>query len=182
MVRTIEQFADCHIVLVLPESQIDYWDQLCKQYNVPAHQVVSGGDTRTQSVLNGLQYVPDDAYVAIHDGVRPLVSNTLVDASFAAAKEFGSAVPVVDCVDSIRFQGKAANRADYQLVQTPQTFLSADIKAAYDKVGNSVQTDDATVFEMAGNTVHLIEGLRSNIKITVPVDLKFAEAMLTNEI
>lgn len=178
LIRTMEKFSQCHIVLVLPETQIEYWRGLSRMYRAPQHQIVVGGASRTESVKNGLKMVPDDALVAIHDGVRPMVTKEMIEDTFAAAEEYGSGVPVVDCVDSIRHLGKAANRADFQLVQTPQTFRASEIKAAYEKVGNSVQTDDATVFEMAGNEVHLTKGLRSNIKITLPVDIKIAEALL----
>lgn len=183
LMHTIEKFEGCEIVLVLPETQIEYWRGLVKAYDfrIP-HQVVVGGDTRSESVQNGLAKVPADALVAIHDGVRPLVTKALIYSTFDAAEEFGSGVPAIECTDSVREwkedEWHAADRACYRLVQTPQTFPAYAIQNAYRKVNNAIQTDDATIYEMAGGEVHLVQGLRSNIKITLPADIKIAEALM----
>ncbi len=183
LMHTLERFSSCECILVLPDSQISYWRGLCKAYHfTQPHSIVCGGDTRSASVMNGLAHVPDDALVAIHDGVRPLVAPTVIEESFKVAAECGSAVPVIDCVDSLR-QGttehnKAVNRAEYLLVQTPQTFQASRIKHAYNTITDTIQTDDATVLEQTGAPIHLIKGNRGNIKITLPIDLKIAEALL----
>ncbi len=183
LMHTLEKFASCTCILVLPDSQITYWRGLCKAYRfTQPHTIVCGGTTRSESVMNGLSHVPDDALVAIHDGVRPLVAQTVIDESFKAAEKYGSAIPVIDCVDSLRKgnieQNTAVNRAEYMLVQTPQTFQAALIKNAYKAATNAIQTDDATVLEQAGMPIYLIKGNKSNIKITLPVDLKIAEALM----
>ena len=105
LVHTLEKFADCNIILVLPETQIQYWNALKRQYPSVASleiQTVVGGDTRSESVRNGLSRIPDDALVAIHDGVRPLVSKQLIDRCFASAEKYGSGVAVTECTDSLR--------------------------------------------------------------------------------
>ncbi len=179
LMHTLEKFASCECVLVLPDAQIPYWRGLCKAHGfTQPHTVVCGGDTRSQSVMNGLSRVPAEALVAIHDGVRPLVASTVIEESFNVAEEKGCAIPVIACVDSLRHGNQAVNRAEYTLVQTPQTFQAHLIQEAYKKVSDAIQTDDATIFEMAGGTIHLIKGNRGNIKITLPVDLKIAEALL----
>ncbi len=183
LMHTLERFASCECILVLPDSQIEYWRGLCKAYRfMQPHTVVCGGATRSESVMNGLSRVPDDALVAIHDGVRPLVASTVIAESFKAAAEYGSAVPVIDCVDSLRHgttdKNEAVNRAEYLLVQTPQTFQAHLIKQAYASATDAIQTDDATVLEHAGTPIHLIKGNKGNIKITLPIDLKIAEALL----
>ncbi len=183
LMHTLERFAGCECILVLPDSQIMYWRGLCKAHRfTQPHTIVCGGASRSESVMNGLSRVPDDALVAIHDGVRPLVAQTVIEESFKAAAQYGSAVPVIDCVDSLRKgtkeQNEAVNRAEYLLVQTPQTFQAHLIKQAYQQAENAIQTDDATILEHAGTPIHLIKGNKSNIKITLPVDLKIAEALL----
>ncbi len=183
LMHTLERFAACECILVLPDSQIEYWRGLCKAYRfTQPHTIVCGGATRSESVMNGLSRVPDDALVAIHDGVRPLVASTVIAESFKVAAEYGSAVPVIDCVDSLRHgttdKNEAVNRAEYLLVQTPQTFQAHLIKQAYQQAANAIQTDDATVLERAGTPIHLIKGNKGNIKITLPIDLKIAEALL----
>ncbi len=184
LMHTLERFATCQCILVLPDSQIPYWKGLCKAYRfTQPHTIVCGGETRSQSVINGLAHVPDNALVAIHDGVRPLVAATVIEESFKAATLFGSAIPVIECVDSLRHGttelNTAVNRAEYLLVQTPQTFQAQRIKNAYKTATNAIQTDDATILEQAGTTPHLIKGNRANIKITLPIDLKIAEALLS---
>ncbi len=183
LMHTLERFASCECILVLPDSQVSYWRGLCKAHRfTQPHTIVCGGASRSESVMNGLSRVPDDALVAIHDGVRPLVAQTVIEESFKAAAQYGSAVPVIDCVDSLRKgtkeQNEAVNRAEYLLVQTPQTFQAHRIKQAYQQAENAIQTDDATVLEHAGTPIHLIKGNKGNIKITLPVDLKIAEALL----
>ena len=186
IVHTIENFAGYDIVLVLPETQIQYWKALKRQYpSVAALDIktVVGGDTRTESVRNGLAHVPDDTIVAIHDGVRPLVSKQLIDRCFASAEQYGSGVAATECTDSLREvdsqQTHAVDRSRYVLMQTPQTFRTNEIKHAYMSADASSATDDATIYEAAGYALHLVRGERSNIKITLPVDLKIASAILS---
>jgi 2-C-methyl-D-erythritol 4-phosphate cytidylyltransferase len=161
-------------------------------------QIVEGGVTRTHSVQNGLQRIDGDSVVAVHDGVRCLASVELVRRCFEQAARIGSAIPVIDCKDSVRlvddgFSGwveggrqdteggasKPLDRTRIKLVQTPQTFLSAVLQDAFAKRDGSTEfTDEATLVEAAGHRVHLIEGETFNIKITSPIDLLVAENIL----
>jgi len=191
LMHTILRFFDfdsnIFIVLVLPFHQIETWNLLCSQHRfMLPHQIVAGGDERYNSVKNGLEKISDNQLVAIHDGVRPLVSRETISKSYQLAEIYGSAVPSVPVKESLRevLEGKnrPVDRRNFYLIQTPQTFKSSLIKQAYQKPYNPLFTDDASVFEAAGNEVHLFEGNIENIKITTPADLKMAEALLNEEI
>lgn len=188
LMRTIEAFhrfdAAMQIIVVLPASQQSYWQELCRQYHfcIP-FAVANGGDTRFHSVSNGLQLVSStDGVVAVHDGVRPFVSQEVIARCFSLAETAGAVVPVVDLVDSLRSitpQGSTSvDRKDYKLVQTPQVFQVALLKDAYSKPYRSDFTDDASVVEAAGIRITLTEGNRENIKITTPFDLVVSRALV----
>ena len=189
--HTLEAFATAsdEIILVLPQAHHDLWRQLCIDYhcNVP-HHVVTGGDTRWQSVKNAidtLKVLPGDV-IAVQDGVRPLVSGKVIDQAFAIARQCGSAVPVVAVTDSIRQveddgTSHIVPRSVLRAVQTPQAFNAVELKAAYDRPYLPVYTDDASVYELAGHPVTLIDGETTNIKITHPSDLLLAENILKHE-
>lgn len=189
LMHTILRFynfdAKMNIIVVLPFEHIDTWNFLCSKYRfaVP-HQIAPGGKERFDSVRNGLDKVSGDGLVAIHDGVRPLVSPQVIKSSFETADLFGGSIPVVSPSESLRYVenqlSKSVNRNDYRLVQTPQTFRSRLIKKAYNKPYEERFTDDAGVFEADGNTISLIEGNHENIKITWPSDIIYAEALLSN--
>jgi 2-C-methyl-D-erythritol 4-phosphate cytidylyltransferase len=180
--RSIETI---QLILVLPKDQIAYWKELCINYKFELpHQIIAGGETRFQSVKNGLQAIEDSTgLVAIHDGVRPLISVKIIEESFAVAQEKGNALTVVALKDSIRKQtengSESINRSDYFLVQTPQTFKVEEIKNAYNKAAivNNF-TDDASVLEANGGQIQLVQGDYKNIKITTSEDLLFANALL----
>lgn len=184
LMHTLEAFhrfdTQLTLILVLPAAQINYWKNICRQshFDLP-HSIVAGGETRFQSVKNGLERIPENALVAIHDGVRPFVNINTIARTFDAAVQYGAAVPVVDVVDSIRqideTGNHAVNRQYYKLVQTPQTFRSNVIKSAYRQPYSPAFTDDASVVEATGQIIHLVEGNRENIKITIPQDLSWAE-------
>jgi 2-C-methyl-D-erythritol 4-phosphate cytidylyltransferase len=182
--HTLEKFRDIadHIVLVLPDAQFHYWKRLCTDHHFDLpHILVAGGATRSQSVFNGLQSLNADGVVAIHDAVRPLVSEQLITTLFNDAITHGSAVPVIPVRESLRKKsGKAVNREDYLIVQTPQCFRIDDIMAAYIHAGNSSFSDDASVFECNGGAIHTVEGESGNFKITFREDLAAAEAMITS--
>ena len=151
-------------------------------------RMVEGGATRFHSVRNGLGLVAADSVVsgesvvAVHDGVRCLVSVELVRRCFEEAERVGSAIPVVDCKDSVRWvdgdSSKPIDRARVKLVQTPQTFLSSVLLEAFEGRDGAAFTDEATVVEAAGYAVHLVEGEITNIKITTPADLVLASELL----
>ncbi|MBR6265449.1 MAG: 2-C-methyl-D-erythritol 4-phosphate cytidylyltransferase, partial [Bacteroidales bacterium] len=105
--RSLEAFAafdpTMTCIVVLPKTQISYWKELCEKYSckVP-HVVVSGGKERFDSVKNGLKAISTEGIVAVHDGVRPLVTMEMLRDGFETAEKFGSAIPYVDSVDSLR--------------------------------------------------------------------------------
>jgi len=171
------------LILVLPETQIEFWKKLCIQHNFRlTHQIVSGGKTRFHSVKNGLEAVKSPTLVAVHDGVRPLVSLETISRCFDAAEKFKAVVPVFDLVESIRqiteTGSQSVDRNAYKLVQTPQVFDAELLKKAYEQEFSTLFTDDASVVEAAGTKVHLVEGNRENIKITTEFDLKMAELLV----
>jgi len=174
---------DFEFVLVLPGNQITRWKELCNKYRFSRnHTIAGGGETRFQSVKNGLKKIQDEGIVFIHDGVRPLVSAQTIQNCFKTALEKGNALPVIPPAESVReiFDGenRAVNRERFLLVQTPQTFRVSLIKKAYSRHFSEKFTDDASVLESAGEKIHLVEGNRENIKITYPGDLTIAEAFL----
>ncbi|MFY0253656.1 2-C-methyl-D-erythritol 4-phosphate cytidylyltransferase [Chitinophaga sp. 30R24] len=179
-------FPDMEIVLVLPEAHFTFANALSQQFtNPPALTLVKGGETRFHSVKNGLQQVKAPAVVFIHDGVRPLVSTALIRSCYEAALAHGSAIPVIDMKDSIRevsvAGNVAVNRERFRIIQTPQTFLSDLILPAFELPYDPLFTDEATVVERLGHAVHLLAGEEANIKITKPLDLTIAAALLKEQ-
>lgn len=174
---------DMHLILVLPAAYLSLAQMVLQV--LPDRidlQLVAGGDTRFSSVANGLQAVPDDALVLVHDGARPLISQSLIHRCYETALEKGSAVPVLPVPDSIRMvqadRSQALSRDNLRIVQTPQAFDAAALKVAFARTYEAGFTDEASVWEQAGRQVHLVEGARDNIKITMPEDLVIAEALL----
>lgn len=177
--RFKEAFADIDLILVLPESQFDFWEELCQKHHFTvAHQLVKGGNSRFQSGKNGLAVIETDGIVAVHDGVRPFVSTDIIRESFEVAQVKGTAVVSVASKDSVRVNGQAIDRQTVRLIQTPQTFQASIIKKAFETEELSTFTDDASVVEFAGFEINLIEGSYENIKITTPEDLEWAEIIL----
>jgi len=171
------------VILVLPESDFQTWSTLCQEYSFSKPvRLQAGGDSRFQSVRNGLDLIEGDGLVAIHDGVRPLVSEDLIGASFRLAALHGSAVAAVRLKESIRMTNQdrtqAMDRSQFRLIQTPQTFQTSLIKKAYLQKEDASLTDDASVAERAGHTISLFEGSYENIKVTTPEDLVVAEALM----
>jgi len=171
------------IIVVLPQLQIEYWKELCHHHDFKvSHLITGGGATRFHSVKNGLSLLPaGEGLVAIHDGVRPLVSEKTIITCFREAANYGNAIPVTPATDSVReLSGETSrtlNRSVLRLVQTPQVFDVALLKKAYEQEYTPAFTDDASVFEKDGNTIRLTEGNVENIKITTPNDLVVAEAL-----
>lgn len=172
------------LILVLPAVQFDFWKELCKKHDFKlTHQIVEGGTTRFHSVKNGIDAVTDtQALIAVHDGVRPLVSHDTIQRCFDAALSHKAAIPVVELVDSIRkitgAGSEHADRSTFRLVQTPQIFDAALLRKAYEQEFSPFFTDDASVVEALGHKVELVEGNRENIKITTEFDLRVANAMI----
>jgi 2-C-methyl-D-erythritol 4-phosphate cytidylyltransferase len=171
------------IVVALPQNYFPHWQDLCEQYSFThAHILSKGGETRFQTVKRALSLIPDDRIVAIHDAVRPLVSRNTIEQGYRDAVTFGNAVPVIPINESIRWsEGKknqTVDREHLRIVQTPQVFEASLIKRAYYRITSETFTDDASVLEAMGETIHLFKGNRENIKITDPADLLIAEALM----
>ena len=184
LMHTLKQFSHFEeIVLVLPYSQFEYWQELCEKYNFrQQHALVEGGKTRFHSVKNGLDKIADNTTVAIHDGVRPLISTTLIDSLVAETKSGIGIIPIVPVKDSVRkVEGENSvnlDRSNLFKVQTPQCFLSADIQEAYTQDFSDTFTDDASVFEANGGKINTLLGEENNLKITTQEDLKIASILI----
>jgi len=184
LMHAIKQFSHFdEIILVLPHLQFDYWKILCEKYNFKIeHTLVAGGESRFHSVKNGLIKVANNSVVAIHDGVRPLVSKTLVNNLISKTKKRIGVIPIVPVKDSIRkIEGENSthiDRSNLHKIQTPQCFLSPDIKNAYKQEFSKAFTDDATVFENDGGKIKTVLGEEKNIKITTEEDLSVAEIFM----
>jgi len=187
LLHTIEAFygySDTIIViLVLPEDNFKIWNSIVDDHQFTRLVILQkGGTTRFQSVKNGLEKIEGEGLVAIHDGVRPLVSTAIIQRSFQLASINKTAVAAVNLKESIREtdgeNSKALDRSRYQIIQTPQTFDVELIKKAYLIQEDPSLTDDASVAERNGQTISLFEGGYDNIKITTPEDLVIAEALL----
>jgi len=179
----LEVFPGIRIILVLPEAHISYSNMLLQAFDRRIElTIVTGGDTRFHSVQNGLKETDPGSIVFIHDGVRPLVSRELLERCYYGALEKGSAIPAVPVTDSIRqWNGTdfaAIDRNRLRSIQTPQTFRAALIQKAFEQPYRESFTDEATVLEHAGMPAYLVEGDRSNIKVTTPEDLLIAEALM----
>jgi len=191
LMRTIDVFrafdAQMQIVLVLPQTQHQLWNSLCSQYGFTANvEVVSGGETRFHSVKNGLSKVQSGGLVAVHDGVRPLVSVQTLERCFVEAEKIGAVVPVVPINESIRHRNlenganNLVNRDEYVIVQTPQVFHTNLLQSAFEQPYQTSFTDDASVVESFGHAITLVDGNFENIKITRPVDMVVAESIIAN--
>ena len=192
--RTINTFSEAlpgaEIVVVLPEEHVSLWENLRARFDVARHGVVVGGKERFHSVLNGINALSSEVeYIAVHDGVRAMVSKRLIIRAMLAAEEHGAVIPVVDVVDSYRRvdgeESYIVPRSELRIVQTPQVFRADLLKKAYEAIGarlddRSKATDDASVVEMYGHAVALYEGEPQNLKLTTPTDLSVAEMILVN--
>ncbi len=187
LMRTIEKFhgtiADIQIIVVLPNSHIETWKQLCAEYDFKTeHTIVEGGKERFGSVKNGLDTLKECELVAVHDGVRPLASGKLISNCFETAQRHGSCIPVIPETDSLRkgdfLNNQPLSRKNLYRVQTPQVFKYTWLKKAYNQPFHEDFTDDASVIERAGFQIILTQGEEENIKITRKKDLNLAEFYL----
>jgi 2-C-methyl-D-erythritol 4-phosphate cytidylyltransferase len=190
LMRTISCFYDfdtlINIIITLPNSQINYWRDLCSTHNFTVkHSIVIGGHTRFHSVKNALALITEDSITAIHDGVRPFIDKLTIGHCFSQAELTGSAVPVIECVESLRQVSDSDNisidRSKYRIVQTPQVFRSKILLEAYKQTYMPHFTDDASVVEHCGYKISLVEGNRENMKITSPFDMLIAETILNKQ-
>ncbi|MCK9303816.1 MAG: 2-C-methyl-D-erythritol 4-phosphate cytidylyltransferase [Bacteroidales bacterium] len=172
------------IIIVLPAQYTEYWQEQCLTKGINfSHKVVAGGITRFHSVKNALRYVEEDGVVAVHDGVRPLITVPFLEYLYGMAEEKGAVIPVVLPSDSLRrvenSSSRRVDRSNYRMVQTPQLFSSRILLDAYEQAYLTDFTDDATVVQYAGNEIFLAEGLTRNIKITCKEDLEIAERVIS---
>ena len=193
--RTIEVFLEAcpgiTVVTVLPQDYIEYWRSYCLRHNFICPQItVPGGITRFHSVRNALNKIPDGAVVAVHDGVRPLVSAGLVRDMFESAAEVPALIPVLPCVDTMKvlrkegnelktMEGAVADRSVLYAAQTPQIFHSEVLKSAYSLPYDTSFTDDASVVQKYDVSLSYTMGERLNIKITTQEDLLLAGAVMS---
>ena len=187
LLHTIGQFVtaytDINFIIVLPADYIQDGKALITSSGLSqSFQFVAGGDTRFQSVKNGLAQADPASIVFVHDAVRCLLTPALIQRCYQQAVEKGSAIPAVSSTDTIRIsdgnQHHVVDRANVMMIQTPQTFNAALLKKAFEQAYQPSFTDEANVLEASGKKVYLIEGEYENIKITRPLDLAIAEYIL----
>lgn len=193
--KTIEVFLEAcpgiSVVTVLNSDYIQYWRDYCLKHNFTCPQtIVAGGFTRFHSVRNALEKIPEGAVVAVHDGVRPLVTPSLVREMFGNVAEIPALIPVVPCVDTLKVlqkdgdelrtvEGAVADRSVLYAAQTPQIFHSELLKSAYSMAYDTMFTDDASVVQKYGKSLSYTMGERLNIKITTQEDLLLARAVMS---
>lgn len=184
--RLFEAWPDANLITVLPKDHFETWKKICRKYEFTRPQrLVEGGITRFHSVKNALAAVPDGATVAIHDGVRPLVSVKLLRGMRERMGEARALVPALKMIDSLKYADGTLpepDRSKIIAVQTPQMFLSEEIKDAYTQAYDLVFTDDASVAARKEIPLSYIDGERFNLKITTPEDLVLAELLLTSDL
>ena len=175
------------IIVAMHPDYIDHWKEICGD-DCPEHTVVAGGATRTMSVAAGLALIPfkEDAFVAVHDAARPLVSERVIREGYQMARDWYVGIPAVPVTDSLRkgtFRNNTAvDRTEYHIVQTPQVFNNLLIHMAYEEAFQSedhVFTDDASVVSHFGHPIRMYEGDPANIKVTYPDDFLIAEYRLS---
>ena len=190
LVRTINRMREtlpaAEIVVVLPEEHIALWHNLSARFEVAQHKVVAGGKERFHSVAAGLAALSDDVRtIAVHDGVRPLVSKKLIIKLLLQCEDHPVVIPAIAPADSCRMicndGSQIIDRSNVRLIQTPQVFHADVLRKVYNQEFSPAFTDDASVAEAAGYAVHLCDGERHNIKITTPDDIIFAEAIIAAE-
>ena len=169
-------------ILTLPPDWFDYWNELRAKHNFLIDaQLVEGGEERFHSIKNALEFAQGDL-IAIHDGVRPLVSFETLKRLVDGVLVFKAVIPVLGIKESVRLlrenQSEAINRDLLKIVQTPQFFTKELIQQAYKSEFSTDFTDDASVVEKSGFSVELVQGNEENLKITTPLDLKMAEYFL----
>ena len=189
IVHTLNRLSSCpsidEIVVVFNASETSQAKKLIKENNIKKiKDVVAGGDTRTQSVKNGLKCVGDSDFVLIHDGARPFIDQDIVKEAIGAVKKYNAVVvglPVSSTIKRIDLQSQTVDctlrRNEMWQIQTPQVFKRDLIVEAYENAEDLDAPDDAFLVERLGHKVALVLGSNLNIKITTPEDLVLAEAI-----
>lgn len=181
-INTFYEFDEsAQLIVTLPSDWWSYWNKLCEKhkFNVPV-VLVEGGIERYDSIKNALSRCIGDL-IAVHDGVRPFVSQETIKRCFQSAKEKGSGVPILQLKESLRkgsfSENQAQDRKSFFSVQTPQCFQRSILISAYKQHFSKNITDDASLVEQTGHQVQLVEGNEENIKITTPFDLSIAQTI-----
>jgi len=181
--RKFEDIAD-QIILVMHPEWISFWSKIISDSDFKVkHSLVAGGNNRAQSVLNGLNLIEELCLVAVHDAARPLVSKKLIVSTYENALLHDACIPVVELKESIRqvledSTSLAVDRSKFRVVQTPQTFKSSVLKTAFQTNEFEKYTDEASLVEVSGKKIFLIEGEVTNFKITSPEDLTLAQNLI----
>ena len=174
-----------HIILVVAADSVEKGESLVSSMGLcKVAAVRAGGATRRASVLAGLRAAPDSEITLVHDGARPCVTPELIARGIVAAREHGTAIPAVPVQDTIKEAGQGGlivntpDRSMLYAAQTPQVFPTDMLKRAHTEAPPDLLLDDASLFEALGWPVHIFEGDPSNLKVTTPIDVAFAEAVL----
>ena len=184
--RIHEALPKAEIVVVLPAEHVELWRNMAARFEVARHKIAIGGKERFHSVKSGLAALSEGVRtIAVHDAVRPLASKKLIIRLVLATEKHDAVIPVVAPADSYRFvegeDSRIIDRSTLRMVQTPQLFRAEALRKAYEQEFSESFTDDASVVEAAGYKVALEEGERENFKITTPLDLTLARAIITAE-
>lgn len=184
--RIHEALPKAEIVVVLPAEHVELWRNMAARFDVARHKIAIGGKERFHSVKSGLAALSDGVRtIAVHDAVRPLASKKLIIRLVLATEKHDAVIPVVAPADSYRSvegdDSKIIDRSTLRMVQTPQLFRAEALRKAYEQEFSESFTDDASVVEAAGYKVALEEGERENFKITTPLDITLARAIITAE-
>lgn len=184
--RMREALPAAQIVVVLPAEHIELWRNIAARFDIAEHKIATGGAERFHSVKNGIEALGEEVKtIAIHDGVRPLVSKKLIIKLMLECEERDAVIPAVAPTDSYRIVegggSRIIDRSQLRMIQTPQCFSAEALRKAYEQPFSASFTDDASVMEAAGHAITLIEGERENIKITTPSDITIAEAIIASQ-
>lgn len=179
----LDSFPDLEIVMVIHTDHLTAAREIVQMtYDPDRIKITTGGPTRFHSVKNGLAQIHHHSIVFVHDGVRCLLTPDLIHRCYDLAMEHGNAIPAIKAVDTIRIEHLGGNemidRNKVRIIQTPQTFYSDIIKAAYELDYQDSFTDEASVVETLGVKINLLEGESTNIKITRPIDMVIAGKIL----
>ena len=177
--RQFKNITNLKTIIVLPENKFEYWQNymstILKEGNI---KYVKGGKKRFISVKNGLKTISNkEGIVAIHDGVRPLISETLIKTLYESAKKLGNAIPYTPVINTLRKykveSNLSVNRNNYINIQTPQVFKIKNILNSFKLIKGSDYTDESSVIEKSGEKINLILGEEKNIKLTSEFDLEY---------
>ena len=177
--RQFKNITNLKTIIVLPENKFEYWKNymstILKEGNI---KYVKGGKKRFISVKNGLKTISNkEGIVAIHDGVRPLISETLIKTLYESAKKLGNAIPYTPVINTLRKykveSNLSVNRNNYINIQTPQVFKIKNILNSFKLIKGSDYTDESSVIEKSGEKINLILGEEKNIKLTSEFDLEY---------